>query len=452
MSRRSATERSWGHAGGEVRRTRLIDGSPPNTRTRCRPFPRCASTTTMAAPQARGEPDRNRKTASQASKKSAPSLRRRRSRSWHEFAPAERVPANLALKVRPCDDEDGGRETMSPLASPTAVERPLSLGSSRDGPAHAETVSAGPPSPRVSRKWYQFFGKRRKGVAGSPSDPAAAAATSSDRSGSGRSRKQRSKESAVARAPAAEQARVSESSGSSHRENASAGVVAAGEAGSSSGVGGSSGSSSEDSSAERAGSSDLPPQAHVTAEQSQHLRGGTASTRGSASPAVTTGRGDRAGQEEEEPGRAAEKVGGAMDEAPRTPPSAARPTLPSYEEARRRTQEKRRQHKQQEHHRGGETGTFTGPHGPSDSAAVASKGGQVPEEGGRKGSSGGGLRKGGEATTKTGEAAAAATMTPGVGPGMSVLCLGIFVSAIGGGEIRRWRPAEVGAENYPPAV
>ncbi|CAN0216826.1 unnamed protein product, partial [Scytosiphon promiscuus] len=333
----------------------------------------------MAPPAASGEVDSSRRKSPYSAKKSAPSLRRRRSRSWHEFASKDRVPsrpASLAtLKVRPADDDDdidddhGGGMT-SPLSSLAAAERPLSLGSSRGGPAHPETVSAGAPSPRVSRKWYRFFVKRRKSAAGSPSAQATAAAAaaagtaaSSDRGGDG-GRSKENKGSNEAAAAHVERPRAGESDGFLDRKDvavaeAAAAAAAAGEVEENRSGCGSAGEDSEG----RAGGPDAPGHVHAT-EQQQRSRG-TATPAQSSQPtaaAVPASAG-------EEPGQAAERVGAMDVAAPRTPPSAARPTLPSYEEARRRAQDRRRQHKQQDH-RGGQTRTLPGPRDSVDSASA----------------------------------------------------------------------------------
>lgn len=119
---------------------------------------------------------------------------------------------------------------------------------------------------------------------------------------------------------------------------------------------------------------------------------------------------------------------------------APKSTLPTYEEARRRSdaqQQERERPGRQQQVEGGErvtTGTTAaGFASPPASCACIRSGDAGFMQGRRRDSSGVSLRRGGGART----------ITTGLEPGARVLCLDIFVSAIGGDEIRQWRLGEV---------
>lgn len=131
---------------------------------------------------------------------------------------------------------------------------------------------------------------------------------------------------------------------------------------------------------------------------------------------------------------AAGSAGGKAAAAERGKASAPESTLPTYEEARRRTQQQEHTQEQEQERHGGEAGAATPAAGfaspPAANIVRCSDANSM--QGRRRDSSGVSLRRGGARTTTSLE------------PGARVLCLDIFVSAIGEDEIRQWRPAEVG--------
>lgn len=308
------------------------------------------------------------------------SFRRRRSRSWH-FEGWESRPA--PPRIRPSFGA-----TTPPASGHDAGDRRLQLetgGESLEGEQTAPVAVGVSPS---SKKWLSFFGKRKKlSISGKGSAAASAAARGRDE---GAAHPYAAREGAKAGDP----------------RNRKAGAVAAPEAETTSGA--------ESAAVVEERQSKLTERSQI--EEQPKLRELT----DAGGRVVATA-------------AAAVEPAGQKSLAP-----APQPTLPTYEEARRRTHHQQQRQQQARDGQGlqgqlqaGDTTNAAGYASPPAAASIRSGDAKSTQQGRRRDSSGVSLRRGGVKSTT------------GLEPGARVLCLDIFVSATGGGEIRQWRPAEV---------
>eukprot|EP00752_Nemacystus_decipiens_P004577 g4177.t1 len=287
-------------------------------------------------------------------------------------------------------------------------ERRLELERGGGGPEGEQTAPVGVGVSPSSKKWLSFFGKRKKTgiIGGSTAAAAAAAVAAAGRNEAG----------VIARPPAAREGARADHPGRSGKDGAGAASEAENENDSeeSAAVEGGTGSS-----ASRTSRMERP---QVAEEQAKLREVADAGAGRAAQTAAAAAAAEAAGQRKS-PARAEEP-----------------PSLPTYEEARRRAQRQLKQNgqgpgqgQQQQQQPGADAATNAGGFAsPPAAASIRSGDAKSTQRGSRRrDSSGLSLRRGGvKATT-------------GLVPGARVLCLDIFVSAIGGNEIRQWRPAEV---------
>lgn len=277
--------------------------------------------------------------------------------------------------------------TTPPAPSLDAAERPLQPERTGGFPGRDETAGvagAGVGVSPSSKKWLSFFGKRKKISSISTTSGSAAAAGASAR---GRN------EDVAGPHPARE---ASKADAPRNREAAALAV---------------------------------PEQKQINSEESAAAEGGRSDSASRTLPVERPPQAEDQAKLRFAGGKAAPEPEAELGNTSLVP--APRPTLPTYEEARRRTQQ---QQQQQLHPRGGVTATAAAAGFASPPAAASSRSGDAKStgQGRRRDSSGVSLRRGG---TKP---------TTGLEAGARVVCLDIFMSAIGGDEMRQWRPAEVG--------